>query len=263
MANPPTPNVNPPDSGPSAPAPANHPRGTAVLALLIAGAIGGAAVSPLVHRFENQFPMVNLTEEETNLLRANPDDPVAWAIERGNRWDALFRNTALCIGIFGALLGACLGLADGFVQRSPGRALIMMGLLAVCGAISGPLAGLADAAIGLRMQDNRDSDPLPYAMAMHVSSFVIVGTVIAIGLGACSRRWSVVIRAAAGGLTAGLLFAPLASFLFPLQRTDLPIPEGLPPKLMFLIAAGGLIGLSIGRTPFKSRALQSGEATST
>ena len=168
----------------------------------------------------------------------------------------LFRNTALCIGIFGALLGACLGIADGLVQRSPGRALLLLGLLAVCGAISGPLAGLADAAIGLRMQDNRDSDPLPYAMAMHVSSFVIVGSVIAIGLGVMSRNWSVVIRAAAGGLIAGLLFAPLASFLFPLQRTDLPIPEGLPPKLMFLIAAGGLIGLSVARTPFKTRALQ-------
>ncbi len=239
------------DLSTAAPPSSSRSRRASVLALLVAGLLGGAVSAPLVHRYENQFPMVNLTVEETNLLRANPDDPVAWAIERGNRWDALFRNTALCMAIFGAVLGAAVGLADGLVQRSPGRGFALMGLLALCGAVSGLPAGLANGVIGLEMQDNRDSDPLPYAMAMHVSSFVIVSLAIGAGLGFRSRKWSVLIRAAAGGLVAGLLFAPLASFLFPLYRTDLPVPEGIPPKLVFLMTAGGLIGVCIGRSPFR------------
>lgn len=224
----------------------------ALLALTLAGIIGGIASAPFVQRFEKQFPMANLTPEQTNLIRANPDDPVAWAIERQNRWDALFRNSALCLAVFGGLLGACLGLTEGVLLRSAGKVVVLAMVLALCGALSGVLAGLADAAIGLKMQDNRDQDPLPYAIGMHTASFVVVGLCIAAGLGMTTRRWSVVWRAAAGGLVAGILCAPLASFVFPLNRTDLPIPEGLGPKLMFYALAGGLIGMCVSRSARKT-----------
>lgn len=222
------------------------------LVFAVVGGLAGLVTAPVVDRYDDHFPMVSLTVEETNLIRADPNDPVAWGIERQNRWNWIFRNSALCLGMFGAILGAGLGLAECIRIRKPLKGITVLALSVLLGVVGGVLSAAVDASIGIRMQDNIGSDPLPYAVAMHIAAFCLIGMGIATGMGLTTRRWSAVFRAFAGGLVAGVMFAPIAASAFPVYETDLWIPHGLLPKFLFFGLAGLLLCLAIGRTPTRT-----------
>ena len=221
--------------------------------MLFAGVAASALAAPVLEQYQDYFPMIGLTVEETNLIRADPDDPVAWAIERANRTEWLFRNAALQMGLYGVILGAFLGLSEGLLVRSIWKAPLFSVALAACGAVGGILAALSAASLGTKMGDDITADPTQLTLAMHAAVFAIIGLALGLGSAILTRKSSVIVRGAGGGLVAGLLFLPLAMFLVPTERTNLPVPEGLTSKFLFLILAGGLIGLCIGRTPRRAQ----------
>jgi hypothetical protein len=237
----------------------------AIIVMLVAGIVASALAAPALQHYQGHFRMVGLNEEETNRIRADANDPIAWAIERGQRWDQIFRNASLQLGLYGVILGAVLGLSEGLLIRSVPRALLFSIVLAACGAVGGILAAVAESAFGVMMGDRAGTEPalltklteltMPKSdlltLAMHISAFVIIGMSLGLGFAVLTRKWSVILRSAGGGIVAGMVFLPLSMAIPQLQNfdTNLFVPEGLTSKLLFLILAGGLIGLCVGRAP--------------
>lgn len=247
--------------------PENETRKGRVL-LAIVGVVGGCLSAFVVNHYYSDdanapFPRVGLTVEETNLLRADPNDPVAHAINRQNSWDAYFRNSSFGIAIFAVMCGVAISFVDGMLYRSIGVALLLAIAAAVLGLISGLASGLDAAFFSLQMDDAGNSggaDPALLTLALQGSIFAIVGAAIGGVVAIATRRLAAVLRGAAGGLVAGLLFMPIATIVFPLLQTNRAIPESLFPKMLMFAVAGGMIGFSISRSP---RRMQQTESVST
>lgn len=215
--------------------------------LMIAALVAAGLAWPLVKHFEKSFPMANLTVEETNLLRANPDDPVAWAKERQNFWDSLSRNSMLNFGCFGCCLGLCLGLVSAFASRQSIVALLQNLLYgAGLGTVGGAGGGLAAAAMANALRNSREMDVTIRSSLIHGAGWIVPGLACGVILWVtCGERRLGLLSLGGllGGLLAAMLYEPIAGILFQLDRTDLPMPEGTGNKYLFLAMAGVLMAL--------------------
>jgi hypothetical protein len=216
--------------------------------LIIVALVASGLAYPLVKHFEKSFPMENLTVEMTNRIRANFDDPIAWAKERQNKWEGLSRNAMLNFGIFGCCLGTCLGLFSAIADRGT-LVFILRSVLygAGLGAVSGVAGGALAAWMALTLESSKQMDIMLRSTLIHSAGWVVPGLVCGLILSLTSRERRVallMVGGVIGGLVAGGLYEPVAGILFQLDRTDIPMPEGTGNKYLFL--AMGSVLMAIG-----------------
>ncbi len=207
---------------------------------------------PLAIAFEGRFPVENLSVEMTNRIRNNRDDAIAWAKERSNRWESMYRTSVACLTGFGAVLGCVSGLL-GATKTAPLLArmrYLLAGLM--LGALFAAAGAYLEAGFLIKIE-KFGLDPMYGTMLGHA----VAWTVIAVGLALSSTLsvsgWSSKLgaagRAAVGALLAAVCYPPIAAILFPLDRSDLPIPEGNLNKLLFLGTAAVLTSTLLGYVP--------------
>ncbi|MDP1795965.1 MAG: hypothetical protein Q8K78_00715 [Planctomycetaceae bacterium] len=221
----------------------------------IAALLATVVALPMAVTFDGRFPVENLSVEMTNRIRNNRHDAVAWAKERSNRWESLYRTTVACLTGFGATLGGIAALL-GVVSPAPMSARLrwlMAGI--VLGAVAAALGGYLEAGLLIKIE-KITLDPMLRAMLGHAVAWMVVGAGVAIAATLSVPAWlakKVAIgRAMVGAIGAAVLYSPLAAILFQLERSDLPIPEGSLNKLLFLGLAGLLICGRLGSVPSPS-----------
>lgn len=221
-----------------------------LLLYLSAGLLGALVAWPWLIHFENRFPVENLSVEMTNRIRNNREDPIAWAQERHNRWTSLHRNTAVCLAGFGLAVGAALAMAAGVARRS--ARLVLLGAVtgAACGAVAGAAGGVLEAALLMRLE-GENLQLAHRTVAGHAVGWSVAFAGMALGVaivvGRLRRAPYLIGSVIVAGMAAAALYSPLAAILFPLDRSDFPIPEGDGNKLLFAGLAAGFAGLGLGR----------------
>lgn len=213
--------------------------------LVLAGLIAAGLAFPFLKYFEDAFPRQNLTVEMTNRIRANADDPIAWAKDRQNYWESLSRNSMLNLGIFGLCLGSCFGLVLSLNQGGTYQRIARNWIYATAaGVVAGIAAGLLSATVAYALQNAKGIDVAIRSCAIHAAGWIVPGLTCGMLLGLISGRRPFVLLAFGGllgGLAAALLYEAMAALVFQLDRTDLPVPEGSGNKFLFLAVAGLLI----------------------
>lgn len=233
---------------PETSAPASRLR---VWHLVVAGLLAAGLAWPFAMKFEKTFPQENLSVEMTNRIRARADDPIAWAKDRQNYWEHLYRNGVLRLGIFCICMGGCLGIATAATRY--GSLLVrirgvLTGLL--LGAVAGVGSGFSAAAMAYYIDKNmRDADVTIRSPLIHGAGWIIPALMcgVILGLTSGNRRQVVpttmlhAFGGVLGAFFATMLYEPLAGWLFQLDRTDIPFPEGTANKFLFMGLAAVLM----------------------
>lgn len=213
----------------------------------VAAILAALLALPLAATFDGRFPIENLDVEMTNRIRNNRNDAIAWAKERSNRWESMYRTTVACLAGFGATLGGVAALL-GVVTTAP--ILVRLRWLAagiVLGAVCAALGGYLESGLLIKIE-KLTLDPMIRTMLGHAVAWLVLGVGVAIAATLSVSNWNAKLtavgRCSGGALTAAVLYTPLAAILFQLQRSDLTIPEGTGNKLLFLgLAAVSMLGM--------------------
>jgi hypothetical protein len=226
---------------PQATATSRSNRGSWVVTGLLA-VVSSLLAWPGLLVLDGKFPVENLSVEMTNLIRNDPNDPVAWAQERMNRWTSLAKTAASCLAMFGGVFVGLANCRDGVTARwSPQRVLVGIGL----GVAAGILGGVAEATVFVRL-DRAIGDRMLLTAIGHAVAWACLAAVLNPRLPmirAAPGEWvSRLLKVFGGAVLASLIYAALAAMAFPMLRSDLPIPEGNFNKLVFLIVAAGVLG---------------------
>jgi hypothetical protein len=204
-------------------------------------ALSVLCAAPAVQILDGMFPVENLSVEMTNLVRNNPNDPVAWAQERFNRWSSLAKTSAACLAVFGAVLAALSALVSGVGQQPVSQRLRALVLGALIGGLSGVVGGLLESTFLIRME-KAGFDRSTLAMAGHAIGWFCLAVGMAVSVALSQGTWSGVIdRCGRGLVAAGLaavVYAVASGLLFQMVRSDLPIPEGIGNPETFLQGLG-------------------------
>lgn len=240
-----------PDASPAeTPSPAVRRSTTGPFVFLAAGLMGALGAWLLVEQFQ-LYDFFIAPEPPPELANRSETDPELQAAEDELARIALYQNSALLLAVIGGCLGAFLGLAEGVLRHSIGSAALKLLTGAVLGAVFGAAGGLAQVFAGLRIERLTQLDPTFRTMAMHSIAWLIVGAGVGLAMLLPPRRLPGLVRgvlsAIAAGLVAGILYAPLAALLFPLNDADQAVPGGSGNRLLFIAVAAGLIGLALGR----------------
>jgi hypothetical protein len=161
-------------------------------------------------------------------------------------------NGAVALGLLGAALGLCLGLAGGVVRRRPVRGLAasLLGLV---------LGGAVGAGVALVLQpalygwQGRDTDDLTNALLLHGLLAAAVGAVggLAFGVGLGQRGWT--LRSLFGGLVgaalAVLLFQMVAGAILPIGKPETVVPMTSLTRLLsrLVLGLGTAVGIGLSR----------------
>ena len=212
----------------------------ALVAGVLAAGLSWAAGEAAVGRFDVE----TLADPEAGPLGGLVDKDII----RGGQ----VREAAFIYGVQGALLGLLLGLAGGLAGRSARRGAI--------GGVAGMLIGgamAASASMGLFMAYLKGVDPnsgdLIRPMLTHGAVWSLVGAAggLGFGLGLGEGRASIV-RATLAGLIGAVLGAVLyevgGAILFPMAKTNDPIAESGPARLLAQAATCVLAALAVGLT---------------
>lgn len=169
------------------------------------------------------------------------------------------KHAALWLGIAGALIGGLFGLAAGGFQRSGKSVLKGLAVGAICGCLSGGLAGplaiYLDAKIRASIPTGELSPPDYLVMLMHAATWAVlgIGTGFGVSLVVPASQRSVrnsfvfmVLSSMAGGLGA-LLYFVLGAMLLPLANTSLPIPAENSARILWMALPSCMMGLVYGR----------------
>jgi hypothetical protein len=163
---------------------------------------------------------------------------------------AALHNAMLILGVLGASVGGGLACGEGLVRRSSRRAAIGALVGAAAGAILGVLGawlgqvvmskyGLVDAGTGL-------DRTIRVQAAMLASLGLGVGLGLGLTSGQLRRLFSACLAGVLGGGLAALLYPIAAAVLLPNAQTESLIPGGPINRLLWIAAATGLLGLTIG-----------------
>ncbi len=243
----------------------------------VAATLAALLALPLATTFDGRFPIENLDVEMTNRIRNNRNDAIAWAKERSNRWESMYRTTVACLVGFGATLGGVAALL-GAATTAP--VLVRLRWLAagiVLGAVCAALGGYLESGLLIKIE-KLTLDPMIRTMLGHAVAWLVLGVGVAIAATLSVSGWSAKLaavgRCSGGALAAAVLYTPLAAILFQLQRSDLTIPEGAGNKLLFIgLAAVSMLGMlgslaaqstaaspsSMGEAPASSAAVTSSQ----
>lgn len=218
--------------------------------LLLIVALLAAGISwPFVNRFADAFPNPGLDEDMTNRIRADRNDPIAWAKDRELRLLSLTRNAALNYGFFGLCLGASLGLvAAKSAGGSVASVLRSAALGLVLGAIGGAVGGFATGRVALEIDYPNGPDTSIRSMVMHAPGWGLVGLACgaAVSFASGRRLAPLLLGGAVGGALAAVVYEQLAAVLMQLDRSDLPVPEGSANRLLFLACLAAAVAACMG-----------------
>jgi len=154
-------------------------------------------------------------------------------------------HAALYLGSLGFLMAAALGIRES-LARGNWLTTILAPLLGAAGGAIGGLLGclvLQDVRTNIGKADLKHLVEAQFAVALPLG--------LAVGLGLGIRRGSLGggMRASVAGLAAGVLAAivypVVVAVLMPATSTDVLLPEGAIPRLLWLCLLAGLIGLGI------------------
>lgn len=214
--------------------------------------VGGAAIASLAAWGTLQGSAVNEWFDIPERLQKiyQPNQEQAEEIFAATRV-AGYKNNALVVGIFGALIAGILGMVGAFRSRSPSKAVT--GLLS--GIIIGGALGAAGGTLGMALGEQLTGEWPPQGFfppaAMHAVYWAFIGCAAGLAVGIPTGSRTLITKstfaAVGAGLVFGFLYVFLASFLFPLARSEEPIPVGAWNRLLWTALPTVLIGIAIGR----------------
>lgn len=193
--------------------------------VLVAGGLAGLASWGVGEWAEDYFtPTFEMSKELTsNVLKSTAE------VGRQKRV-ALLRTAAVSYGSLGALLGLSLGIAGGFVRRSPSKGVgaATVGVLLGGAVCAGASLGLIP--IYLRVfqaSQNNLADDLLFPLMIHAGMWAGAGVAggLAFGLGSAGgpRAALACVGGALGAVIGTVLFEALGAVFFPLALTTSPI----------------------------------------
>lgn len=232
-----------------------------LLAAGIAASVGGWFYVDRFFRYEDPLPAELIARLERDpafqTTEATPrrlwqpslvNDKEKAEIEEARRdrvshfWRSQVKQSALAIGIFGALLGGTLAFADSAFRRGVPETLTAIFGAAAIGSIFGAVGGVTARFSLNPLYFTTGYHPIVVTIMVHV----VCWSILALGIG-LSFRWGIggwresVRNSAAcilGGITAGLVFTPLCSYLLPIHSTVPLVPEESMPRLLWMALAG-------------------------
>lgn len=208
------------------------------------------------------MPVYDVPEELKNLPTPAPTEKLA-ELDREMQIKEMC-NSTLALGIFGALLGLTIGVAEGLLAQSPSR-IIMVG---VVGIVGGCTLGAAAGFVGVHFTryceyasyvDSKEADkitmwfkstsPLMRNLMIQASSLGLMG----LGVGMIAVFWKTplarvqgIFGGALAGVLGALFYVLLTATIYPVANTSTVLPEEGVSRLMWLGCSTGLIGLVLG-----------------
>jgi hypothetical protein len=160
-----------------------------------------------------------------------------------------FKNMALSLSLFGAVVCGLLGIGSGLLSKRP--IPILLGLIAglVLGPAFGCLAALAEVDVAYSLRDG-DLGRMTQAIVMHATAWGVFAVAVGLSVGIPSRGVKACCRsvgmAVLAGVLAGVLYAPIAGVLFVADKSDVIAPTGFGNRIFWLALAATLMGLAAG-----------------
>lgn len=232
-----------PDSPSTHPAGAGPVIGTRTqwhwVAVLLAGTVAGLAAWALG---ETSLLRVEPVKTDVNLMGQVLQSETAETLEAAEMATAL-----RTFGVLGALTGAALGLAGGWVRGPLQRAWIPAALGLMVGAVAGAAAAVGVMTVYQRQE--QVSDDLTGPLLLHLGLWVPIGAAggVAYALGRDGRR--LLLLAALGGAVGVFLgtiaFEILGATIFPLDQTARPISSSPASRLLARLLIGMATSLGI------------------
>lgn len=237
-------------------------RSLGIISMMIAAALVGLISWDLMVRSKDLLPHVGIDKDTENLIRAERHNPIAWAKEKEFRWEFYWHNAMLNYSYIGVGLGLAWGALAGFVRRKVFRGLGLGLVLGSVGVFAGAyLTGLITLwtdSVGMADEVRPVYDPLLRSTLMHGAAFAMIGLTGGIIVALAGPKKYQLVRLAFSGLIAGILgtiaFEAIAAGFFPMDRTDLPVPEGNMNMLVFAMAPALIISLALWRASSVSTA---------
>jgi hypothetical protein len=159
-------------------------------------------------------------------------------------------DNGLAYGLLGIVFGACFGFACGIAHRSFISGLLAAGIGILLGGALGAIGGVLGQLFDERFQVRESMDAFFPVVLMHVVSLSLVvsatGTAVAFGRRQSKQLLKLVAFATVATAIATALFliiAPLAS----IERTNLPVPEGIVNQAIWISLLAVLLGFTFYR----------------
>lgn len=241
--------------------------------LLLAAVIAGGAGTFIADRCYGLIPRPEMSakyykesEERWATLDFSPDVMAEMKLKDSIQ---LARNSALALGIIGALLGGLLGSATGLERKAGRGAIVGLSAGVIAGGLCGALAGHVGVWVlnfleGYQVQVEQPGDlagawlrKMYSTVAVHAGEWAIVaiGVGLAAGLAAESGKRPIgrtIAFSVGAGLLASALYTPLAAWLFPGLESELPFPEGTWNRLLFVMLPSVAMALMIAASGRKA-----------
>jgi hypothetical protein len=142
-------------------------------------------------------------------------------------------------GLFGALLGAALGLAGGLARRrwTGGLGAAVVGL--ILGAGGGGIAAWAFSPLYRRIVEGGGTE-LIAGLGVHLALWVPLGAIagLALGLGLGGRIWPCLLGGVSGVVLGTVLYEFVSAAAFPLDETARPLSASPITRLLALVVVG-------------------------
>lgn len=223
-----------------------------MLMLPVSGLTGGVAAWALMGLFSGYFDVED-GSDQLGAQGGGAPAPVAEEVleELAQQRTASYRNTALAIGLFGFAVGGLLGAGTGAARRSVRTAVLCTAGGLLLGGLFGAVGGYASIWVMEQLALTR----LPTRfqnLGSQATAWLTVAVGIGLGLSLPGGRWRRVAASTGGSVVAATAacaaYVVLAAILFPLENSDLPVPEGNLNRLLWATMTAGLIGVALART---------------
>jgi len=229
------------------PASVAHGAMTGALLMLVSGAIAGALASVMIGHFGNYFelsPEAAQAAAEAGAAGTPPPPDVVLEIETAAR-----HNRMLEFALLGGALGALLCCSAAALGAGLLRAVMWL----VIGALLGGLFGALGAMYGVEVFDRIEGrySQLAEMLVVQVGTWSCIG--VGVGLAAASvrpslRQFAMCLAAGiVGGVLANVAQQALLMVFFPMENSTLLVPDGDQSRLVWAVAGGCAIGLTLGR----------------
>jgi len=198
----------------------------ALVAALVAGIVGEATY----HLFLPDFPV------PANVKDMNPYERMALlaTAETKAKPASEMKNTMIAYGVLGAALAGALGLAGALARGNLRSGLGAVGVGILVGGITG--AGISAVFVPVFFQLYDPEAGMLSVFVAHLGIFTAIGAAAGLGLGLGLKDRRLMAGAIFGGVLGALIgtfvFEAINSTIFPLMRTEEPIPSERLPRLL-------------------------------
>lgn len=223
-------------------------RTTATLLLIVAGLAAGYSAAVAIERVHGQDNYYQFPEEVSAKFppmgQPIPEEILQLKDHTNRMLD--YKNTAISLAMFGAVVTGLFGLAIGIARRRilPPILGLLMGV--GLGALFGAAAGGAEVFVGQKLQATAVDEMLS-VMLKHASAWmtIAVGIGLTVGLTCggfrhCGRSIG---AAMLGGAIAAMIYAPASAILFATEKSEQFVPTGMWARTVWMSSSGVLMAL--------------------